>query len=82
MPAMTVSQYAVMFAAPEAAVSSDWYAVDLDPRPPCVKALQSPNAAEPVASGPLGVEVGFGASVESAVSAVADAVGSGIALAL
>jgi hypothetical protein len=82
LEAMTVSQYAAMFAAPEAAVSNDLYAVDLVPRPPCEKALQSPNAAEPLASGPFGAEVEVDVSVESEVSAVADFVGSGVALAV
>ena len=67
-----MAQYAVMFAAPFAAVTREVYAIEDVDRPPCVYAWQSPNAAGPVASGPTGVAEGTGVAVSVAeASAVA-----------
>lgn len=71
----TVAQYAVILSAPPAAVARLRKATDLTATWPsvwtCPQAVQSPNAAGPVASGPTAVDL-----LESAASLVPASAGS------
>jgi hypothetical protein len=60
-----------MLPSPPAAFASATYAVDVVFRPPWLKALQSPKAAGPVASGPTAARV-------AGVSGSSDLVGDGL----
>ncbi|WP_349897105.1 hypothetical protein [Parafrigoribacterium soli] len=68
--ATIVAQYAAMSAEPDAAVTSEVYAVEVASTPPCAYAVHRPTAAGPVASGPtgaaVGVSVGLGVDVDVA----------------
>jgi hypothetical protein len=79
--AATFTQYVTILPSPPAALTSAARAVDLEPRPPWMKALQRPKAAGPVAFGPLGAEVGAGVGSSDSVGdglGVAVSVGVGV----
>jgi hypothetical protein len=76
-----VAQYVAMFADPLAAAARDVYAVEEVARPPWVNAVHRPNAAEPVASGPVAVAFGDGMALGETLG-VGVRVGAGVGVAV